>query len=118
MKDTSSSLRMLAQVDPKRLGRMMSFGHALARVALADGKADLSERDAMVEALRARKTFSGAEIELVVDLALAQAQAWDAIGSSEEERRELALALEAVAAADSVVTEDERAVIAEMLNHS
>jgi putative ABC transport system ATP-binding protein len=117
MKDTSGSLRMLTQVDPKRLGRMMSFGHALARVAMADGKADLSEREAMVEALRARKTFSGAEIELVVDLALAQAQAWDAIGSSEEERRELALALEAVAAADSVVTEDERAVIAEMLNH-
>jgi putative ABC transport system ATP-binding protein len=115
MKDTSSSLRTLSQLDPKRLGRMMSFGHALAQVAIADGKADLSERAAMVAALSSRQTFSGAEIELVVDLALAQAQAWDSLDRSAEDREELARALEAVAAADSVVTDDERRVIAEML---
>jgi putative ABC transport system ATP-binding protein len=116
MKDTSASLRMLTQIDSKRLGRMMSFGHALARVALADGKADIREREAMAEALRARRMFSGAEVELVVDLALAQAQAWGALEGSQQERQELARALESVAAADAVVTDDERAVIAEMLN--
>jgi putative ABC transport system ATP-binding protein len=115
MKDTSASLRALTQVDPKRLGRMMSFGHALARVALADGKADEEERQAIADALRARQIFSGAEIELVVDLALAQAQAWETTGNSPEEHGDLAAALEAVAAADSVVTESERAVIAELL---
>jgi putative ABC transport system ATP-binding protein len=116
MKDTSSSLRTLVQVDPQRLGRMMSFGHALAQVALADGKADISERMAMAEALRARKMFTGAEVELVVELAVAQAQAWAALDRSAEGRQELARALEAVAAADSVVTDEERAVITEMLN--
>jgi len=115
MKDTSASLRALTQVDPKRLGRMMSFGHALARVALADGKADAEERQAIADALRARQIFSGAEIELVVDLALAQPQAWESTGNSREEHEDLAMALEAVAAADSVVTESERAVIAELL---
>ncbi len=118
MRDTSASLRTLMHVDPKRLGRMMSFGHALAQVALADGKADLSERAAMAEALRARKTFSGAEVELVIDLALAQAQAWDQTEKSAQEREELGRALEAVAAADSVVTAEERAVIADLLKRN
>ena len=40
MQDVSSSLQTLMEVDPARLGRMMSFGLALARVALADGRAD------------------------------------------------------------------------------
>ena len=115
MKDVSGSLRALSGIDPKRLGRMMSFGHALARVALADGKADNDERQAMADALRARKLFSGAEIELIVDLALAQAQAWEVTSNSSAEREDLAAALEAVAAADSVVSDAERAVIAELL---
>jgi len=115
MKDVSGSLRALSGIDPKRLGRMMSFGHALARVALADGKVDNDERQAIADALRARKLFSGAEIELIVDLALAQAQAWDVTSNSSAEREDLAAALEAVAAADSVVSDAERAVIAELL---
>jgi putative ABC transport system ATP-binding protein len=118
MKDTSSSIRTLMQVDPKRLGRMMSFGHALARVALADGKADDAERIAIAEALRARQIFSGAEIELVVDVALAQAQAWEATSWSGSEREDLERALESVAAADSVVTESEREMIAELLGRN
>jgi putative ABC transport system ATP-binding protein len=115
MKDTSQSLKTLTQLDPKRLGRMMSFGHALARVALADGRADDEERQAIADALRERQIFSGAEIELVVDLAIAQAQAWESSNTSDGERSQLAAALESVAAADSVVTDAERAVIAELL---
>jgi len=118
MKDTSSSLRTLNQVDPQRLGRMMSFGHALAQVALADGRADADERTAMAAALRQRKLFNGAEIELIVDLAIAQAQAWAHQTKSPAERDALAQALEAVAAADSVVTAEERAVISELLDRT
>jgi putative ABC transport system ATP-binding protein len=118
MKDTSDSLRTLARVDPARLGRMMSFGHALARVALADGRADEREREAMARALAARQTFSGVEIELVVDLAIAQAQAWANTTGSGEARHDLAQALEAVAAADDVVTDEERSMIAELLERN
>ena len=114
-KDAANSLRTLEQVDPTRLGRMLSFGHALARVALADGRVDHQERDVMAAALARRQVFSGHEVDLVVDLALAQARAWQ--GQPETEfRGELADALEAVASADAVVTDEERAVIRALLD--
>ncbi len=116
MKDASHSLQTLIDVDPTRLGRMMSFGHALARVALADGKADAEERRVMAQSLQKRKVFSGAEIELVVNLAIAQAQAWTQTAGSEQERKDLAEALQAVAEADDLVTDAERAVIEDLLN--
>ncbi|MFU8817428.1 MAG: ABC transporter ATP-binding protein [Pseudomonadales bacterium] len=115
MKDASASLRTLQDMDPIRLGKMMSFGHALARVALADGRADVNERGAMAAALRKGKVFSGAEIDLVIDLALSQALAWEQTRATPEGRNELATALEAVAAADDVVTDEERAVIRQLL---
>jgi putative ABC transport system ATP-binding protein len=115
MKDTSSSLQKLMQIDAGRLGRLMSFGHALAQVALADGTVDELERAAMVDALRARKIFSGSELELVVDLALAQARASEDSAQQQSDRDALKKAAEAVAGADSVVTDEERAVIAQIL---
>jgi energy-coupling factor transporter ATP-binding protein EcfA2 len=115
MKDTSKSLQKLMQIDPVRLGRLMSFGHALARVALADGVVDEMERVAMHEALRARKIFSGSELDLVVDLALAQARSWQEAGEDQAGLEDLQKAAEAVAMADSVITEEERAVIRQLL---
>lgn len=113
-RDAANSLRTLEQIDPVRLGRMLSFGHALARVALADGRVDPEEREAMVVALSGRQVFSGHEVDLVVDLALAQARAWQRHETGES-KRELADALEQVASADAVVTDEERAVIRAML---
>jgi putative ABC transport system ATP-binding protein len=117
MKDTSSSVRTLMQVDSKRLGRMMSLGNALARVALADGRVDETERAAMVDALNARQKFTGPEVELVVELALAQAKAWEASALDGGQRDDLAEALQAVASADDNVTPEELAVIEELLNY-
>ncbi|TDJ25862.1 MAG: hypothetical protein E2O58_02215 [Gammaproteobacteria bacterium] len=72
LKDTSQSVRRLMQIDSKRLGRMLSFGHALAQVAVADGRVDDEERNAIAHALETREVFNGPEVELVVELALAQ----------------------------------------------
>ena len=115
MQEAGASLRTLFEMDSSRLGRMMSFAHALARVAVADGRTDPSERAAIADALAARRIFSGTEIELIVSLALAQAQAWSSTVQDPGSRGELAKALEAVAAADSTVTDEERLVIRELL---
>lgn len=116
IKDTSNSMRTLMQIDSQRLGNMMSLGHALARVALADGRIDMAERDNMVATLASRRRFAGAEVELIVDLALAQAQAWQAAATDTALRAELAEALQAVAGADNHITESELAVITQLLN--
>lgn len=115
IRETSTSLRTLQQVDPERLGRMMNFAHGLARVALADGRLDERERQEMARILAGRQVFSGAEIDLVVDLALSQAQAWSRTSADPQARQSLADALQAVAAADRQVTEDEKRVISELL---
>ncbi len=118
LKDTSNSLRTLMHLDSKRLGRMLSFGHALAQVALADGRVDGTEREAISEALAKREVFNGPEVELVVELALAQARAWTDSAGDEASRSQLAEALSAVAEADNLVTDDERRVIDELLAQS
>lgn len=113
MRDASGSLRKLMSVDPARLGRLMSFGHALAQVALADGAVAAEERASMLESLSARQIFSGAELNLVVDLALAQAQA--SSNASPADQAALERAVRAVAMADDTVTDDERDVIRRLL---
>ena len=90
MQEAGASLRTLFEMDSSRLGRMMSFAHALARVAVADGRTDPSERAAIADALAARRIFSGTEIELIVSLALAQAQAWSSTVQDPGSRSELA----------------------------
>ena len=49
LKDTSQSVRRLMQIDSKRLGRMLSFGHALAQVAVADNVVTEEERSVIAE---------------------------------------------------------------------
>ncbi len=115
LKDTSNSLRTLMHLDSKRLGRMLSFGHALAQVALADGRTDGTEREAISRALREREVFNGPEVALVVELALAQASAWVETSSDQASKSQLADALNAVAMADNTVTDEERRVIRELL---
>ena len=115
MQEAGTSLRTLLAMDSRRLGRMVSFAHALAQVALADGRVEPAEREAIAGALAARQIFSGTEIELVVNLALAQAEAWSSTMGNAQARTELEIALEAVAAADAVVTDEERQVIRELL---
>lgn len=115
LRDASGSLQKLQSVDPQRLGRLMGFGHALAQVALADGAVGAEERATMLESLSARKIFSGAELSLIVDLALAQAQASTEMSSSD--RAALEQALKAVAMADDTVTEEERGVIRRLLDN-
>jgi putative ABC transport system ATP-binding protein len=109
--EITANMRSLRVVGPERIGRLLSLGHALARVALADGRLDDSERGAMVAALQARQLLPTADIELVVDLALAQAQAWSSMPVSPD----LVEALERVAAADDVVTDAERQIIDELM---
>ena len=114
-RDTSSSLQQLMNIDPLRLGRLLSFGHILAEVALADGSIDDSERVAMREALQGQKLFSGAELDFIIDLALAQADALADLKADSANVDELAAALKAVAQADDVVTDEEVAAIEEQL---
>ncbi|NIP14608.1 MAG: ATP-binding cassette domain-containing protein [Pseudomonadales bacterium] len=114
MNDTSNSLKKLMEIDPERLGRLMSLAQPLARVALADGTLDRKERESIVELLRQRQIFSGAELELVVDMAIAQAQAGNQASRSEADREALDRAVRAVAMADNVVTEEERAIVDEL----
>ncbi len=116
LKDTSNSIRTLMHLDSARFGRMLSFGRALAQVALADGRTEETERDVIKHALETREVFNGPEVELVVELALAQAQAWNTMMSDEDSKSKLAAALHAVAAADNTVTDEERQVISELLN--
>jgi len=108
-------LRTLMHLDGKRLGRMLSFGHALAQVALADGRTDATEREAISRALREREVFNGPEVALVVELALAQASAWVDTSNDQASKSQLADALNAVAMADNTVTDEERRVIRELL---
>ncbi len=68
----------------------------------------------IVELLRQRQIFSGAELDLVVDMAIAQAQAGNQTFQSEKDREALNQAVRAVAMADNVVTEEELAVIDEL----
>ncbi len=68
----------------------------------------------IVELLRQRQIFSGAELDLVVDMAIAQAQAGNQTFQNEQDREALNQAVRAVAMADNVVTEEELAVIDEL----
>jgi ABC-type multidrug transport system fused ATPase/permease subunit len=90
------------------------------RLVLADEPTASLDRESseqvmsIVELLRQRQIFSGAELDLVVDMAIAQAQAGNQTFQSEKDREALNQAVRAVAMADNVVTEEELAVIDEL----
>lgn len=90
------------------------------RLVLADEPTASLDRESseqvmsIVELLRQRQIFSGAELDLVVDMAIAQAQAGNQTFQNEQDREALNAAVKAVAMADNVVTEEELAVIDEL----
>ncbi len=90
------------------------------RLVLADEPTASLDRESseqvmsIVELLRQRQIFSGAELDLVVDMAIAQAQAGNQTFQNEQDREALNQAVRAVAMADNVVTEEELAVIDEL----
>ena len=114
IEDTGTALRKLMQTEPARVQRLLRFASALATVALADGDVSPQEKGTIRETLLAREAVSKAEVDLVLELALAEASGHrDCF--SENERIELAAAVEAVAAADGVVTDSERQAMRELL---
>ncbi|MEM7219590.1 MAG: TerB family tellurite resistance protein [Pseudomonadota bacterium] len=115
LQDAGTTLRKLMRIDPVRLQRMLSFGEALAQVAMADGSVDTREREAMAASLQAQGVLSAVESELVVEFALANAGRWQASAQSEHDRTELAAALNAVAMADNHVSAQERDAIERVL---
>ncbi|MEM9398324.1 MAG: hypothetical protein AAF991_12660, partial [Pseudomonadota bacterium] len=80
------------------------------------------EREAIRGALLAKQLIDPAELDLVVELALAQAASWQQGLNSESEeqadgmdRASLTSALEAVASADNTISDAERLVIDSLL---
>lgn len=124
IKDAGKALSKLMAAEPARLQRLLGFANALARVALADGNVAKEEREAIRGALLAKQLIDPAELDLVVELALAQAASWQQGLNSESEeqgdgmdRASLTSALEAVASADNTISDAERAVIESLLRH-
>ncbi len=115
--DTSKALRKLMTLDPSRLGRLLAFGQALAQVAASDGNIDLSERNAMFEALSAKGVLLDNEVNLVMELALAQVHTPNTIEISADDRAQFADSLKAVALADGHMSEAERQLIDSLISH-
>jgi len=104
-------------LDPSRLGRLLAFGQALAQVAASDGNIDLSERNAMFEALSAKGVLLDNEVNLVMELALAQVHTPNTIEISADDRAQFADSLKAVALADGHMSEAERQLIDSLISH-
>lgn len=122
IKDAGKAFSKLMDAEPERLQRLLGFANALARVALADGKVANEERAAIRHALQERQLIDQSEIDLVVELALAQAASWQQGLVSEGgahtnglDSESFASALEAVASADNTISDSERLVIEELL---
>lgn len=113
--NASQLLTMLGKHDPEQSHFISTFSHALARVALADNVLAEQERQVMREAMLSTSGLSQAEVDLAVELAMAQVRI-----SSEDtvdlprkpfsrlQREQFVAALYAVANADGDLTEDER----------
>ena len=96
------------------MGRLLSFGGALARVAYADGELHGDEVTTIRERLGLAGKLSPAELELLVQLVLATGEGWQN-GGGHLSRDEMRQALEAVAGSDRQINAEERRVIDEIL---
>lgn len=113
--NASQLLTLLERHDPERSHFISAFSHALARVAYADKSINDAERKVMRDVLREASGLSQTEVDLVVELAMAQIR----MSNDPEEVRELKPftkiqrdqfieSLFAVGNADGVLTDEER----------
>ncbi|MEM6485960.1 MAG: ATP-binding cassette domain-containing protein [Pseudomonadota bacterium] len=116
IEDAGKVLGKLMSSEPARLRRLLGYAHGLAQVAVADGKVVAEERAVIRQSLLDRGVLQPREVDLVMELALAQA---DAIGTDflgSEDRNQLAAALRDVAEADERVVEAELRTIEKLLS--
>jgi putative ABC transport system ATP-binding protein len=113
--NTSQLLTLLERHDPERSHFISAFSHALARVAYADQVIDDEERKVMREVLRDASGLSEPEVDLVVELAMAQirmntehVEVREPKPFSEIQRDQFLTSLYAVANADGNLSEQER----------
>ena len=117
--NASQLLTLLERHDPDRSHFISTFSHALARVAFADRSVAQEERQVMRQALLSTSGLSEPEVDLVVELAMAQVR----MSHGEEripaikpfsvvQRDQFVSSLFAVANADGTMTQEERSEIA------
>jgi putative ABC transport system ATP-binding protein len=118
----SQLLTMLERHDPRTSHFISAFSGALARVAFADNEITDDERQVMREVLTEVSGLSSTEVDLAVELAMAQVRMKaDSTDEGEQsasftpmERDKFIESLYAVANADGVLTDDEREEIEEI----
>jgi putative ABC transport system ATP-binding protein len=116
--NASQLLTLLGKHDPDRSLFISTFSQALARVAFSDRHVTDEERHAMRDALLASSGLLETEVDLVVELAMAQVQ-WSAREEPPHEhkpfsalqRDQFLAALYSVANADGAVSPEERSEI-------
>lgn len=113
--NTTQLLTLLERHDPDRSHFISAFSNALARVAYADEVIDDEERKVMRNVLREASGLSEPEVDLVVELAMAQirmsadaAEPQDPRPFNEMQRDQFLNSLYAVANADGQLSQPER----------
>lgn len=116
--NTSQLLTLLERHDPERSHFISAFSHALARVAYVDQVINDEERKVMREVLRDASGLSEPEVDLVVELAMAQIRMSSEQVETKEpkpfnkmQRDQFLTSLYAVANADGNLSEQERSEI-------
>jgi putative ABC transport system ATP-binding protein len=116
--NASQLLTLLEKHDPDRSHFISTFSHALARVAFADEVIADEEREVMRSVLRDASGLSEPEVDLVVELAMAQVRMNTEVVETPErkpftemQRDQFLDSLYAVADADGVLSEEERVEI-------
>jgi putative ABC transport system ATP-binding protein len=116
--NASQLLTLLEKHDPDRSHFISTFSHALARVAFADQVIAEEERQVMRTVLRDASGLSEPEVDLVVELAMAQVRMNTEVVEvperkpfTEMQRDQFLDSLYAVADADGTLSEEERSEI-------
>ena len=106
-------LRLLERHDPEASHALAALALGLVRVAMADNRIDDAESASIRRALAATSQLSGAEVELVMELALSQlrlrlhARPDGKAPFTAEQSRHLIASLRAVAGADGAIQAEE-----------
>lgn len=116
VKTAGIALQKLMRCEPARLHKLLRYAQALSKVAAADGAVAAEEREVIRQALLTQQLMSDSEVDMVVELALAQAGTGEGAIVKSQDREELESVLNAVALADGEITESEQRVIRELLS--